>query len=102
MEKSHTQLSASFGTCGLDTVTSTTEGPRFFTHRDEPQNREGDKPVRISTSTKKLKIEEHKNASYEVWIGTEYSTHKKSCRSHSTASLVLGIPAVSQGGSPVG
>lgn len=78
-------------------VASTTEGTQFFSHREDPQNREGDKPVRVSTPTRKLTIEGHKNASYEVWIGTEYSTHNKSCRSHSAASLILGAPAVSQG-----
>ncbi len=78
-------------------IASKTGGTHFFSHRDDPQNREADKPVPISTPTKKLTIRGHKDPAYEVWVGTEYSTHNKSCRSHSAASLVLGAPAVSQG-----
>ncbi|MCT7319366.1 hypothetical protein N5I87_25390 [Ralstonia sp. CHL-2022] len=68
----------------------------FISHREEPQNRPSDKPVPVQGRTKKVTVFVLKDPSYEVWIGMRYSTRNDGCRSHSTASLVLGSPAISQ------
>ncbi len=75
---------------------SRTSVVEFFAHREDAQNRASDKPVPKSASTKKVTVLGHKDPAYEVWIGTQYSTNNESCRSHSSASLFLGAPAVPQ------